>query len=251
MKKKQLPYVIGPVVAAFILSCNVYEPFDSASSDQDFVELALKCLHKGDYACAVDNYSKITNATTKSEKLCTVNIGRAGFNLTALINSFDAKDQKVLGTIANQLVPWTAEKGAAADAARTQCAAYSAAVNTKLGTMLDTLSALLRCTTYMAKTDKFQAANAADTACVTANAASNGKVEQADIAVNSAGDLPGMCAADAKQCLTDILSINATSLGNSDIPDINDAYKNLPAPLQSALSNDTAVRQGLRTALSN
>src|SRR4051794_17305812 len=104
MKRSLLRFSASIAVVPLLVSCNLYSPFESDSSDQDHLEVARKCEHQGDYACAVDEYMKLSDGNAKELKLCVANLGRAGFTLTALINTFKTPNVKVLGNIANQLL---------------------------------------------------------------------------------------------------------------------------------------------------
>jgi hypothetical protein len=213
--------VWGSIVAALV-SCNIYAPFDSKSSDNDYVEAAQKCLHNNDYSCAVENYSKINSAELKSQHLCLVYLAKAGFTISALVNTVKNNSQTMLGTLATQMIPWSSQKTADAASAMTQCDAYAGfAASGQTGILLKDLSHLVDCATQLAKSDQFIGSAPGDTTCTTAGNR-DGKVSKAD--VNSGGVANVMCDADAVRCATDFNTMDTSSLG-SDLNDIKTAIQ--------------------------
>jgi hypothetical protein len=44
----------------FLTSCNIYDPFDGPSGDEQILSAARACLDQGDIQCAKDNYAKLS-----------------------------------------------------------------------------------------------------------------------------------------------------------------------------------------------
>lgn len=233
--------VWGSIVAALV-SCNIYSPFDSKSSDNDYVEAAQKCLHDNDYACAVENYGKIASAELKSQKLCLVYLAKSGFTISAMVSTVKTNSATMLGSLATELIPWSAQKSTDSAAAMTQCDAYAGfAGSGQTGVLLKNLSHLVDCATLLAKSDQVIGTSNADTACTTAGNR-DGRITQADVNEN-VGGVNAMCAADALRCSNNFNTMDTASLG-SDLNDIKTAILATDNGLAAAASADAA-----RTAL--
>lgn len=260
MKRKLLRLSAWMAVVPLTVSCNIYSPFETDSSVQDHLEAARKCEHQNDYDCAVTEYAKLPAGELQEEKLCLANLGRAGFTLTTLINTFKTQTVSVLGSIANQLLPYTDDKGAAVVEAKTHCFNYmtlAAASDPKLAALLNTLGAFVHCATMMAKTTAYAATGSTD--CNARNTVLTA-VTKTSIAANASGSVnnsaPGMCRLDALSCVDDFGKIDAASLQNAQLTDVFSTYnqlKNDPntKPLFQNSGDDTLARKALMTTVGN
>lgn len=237
--------VWGCLMAALV-SCNIYSPFDGGSSDRDFVELAQKCEHEGDYQCAIDKYNQMGDADEKKKKLCIVYLAKAGFTINALISTVQTNSSTMLWSLATNLMPWNDTKSSDTDFAVTNCDAYAGVSGSgQTGFLLQTLSHLVRCATLLAKTDVVIGANGSAT-CATAG---NGNGVLTDSDVQSGGF--GMCDADAIQCKNDFASINTAAAGlNSDLQEIKNAVTTVDTAANlSSAANAAAARTALQTII--
>ncbi len=243
--KKTFPYLAVPVCLAFLISCNIYKPFDSKSSAEDFIEAAQKCLHEGNYACAIENYSQLPDLTQRAEKLCIVSVARAGFTLPALVGAFEKKSAKVIGDLANIFIPWSADRDTASDDAKTFCNQFATLAKNDLGVLLTSISAIVHCTIRMAKADVCACTDDTQTTCVPRD--SDGKVTAGDLSDNT-GKIsvsnPGMCSADANACAEDFLAIDTDSLKNAKLDELKAVYEALP-PETKQKGAPIPIRSGL------
>lgn len=212
----------------FLVSCNVYSPLASPATDAEYREEARFCLEKQDYACALANYSKMTASESRDQKLCVINMARAGFTINVLLNIANDRTSgsQILAKIAQQVMPWNSVKAAAATEAVTQCAAYmSSATNQKFGTLLRALSLILDCSVRMSKSDLFVSANDTPDTCDLAGNA-NGVLTATDITADGTGILTslnkGMCKTDVSACLTNMANVAALQLTNSGLSALSD-----------------------------
>lgn len=199
-------------------SCNVYRGFASPASDAEYIEEAQKCLVDRDYDCAITNYGRVSNATVKAEKLCIVNLAKAGLGISSLIsiatNSGTGND--LLKDFAQALLPYTTTKEAAAEEAISKCTAMAASDTAQ---MLQALSYLVDCSVRIAKTDTLVATvnNGGATCNSTATGNSDGQITADDICVDGTGGItptnPGMCEKDVLACATDVDNANNLSGG--------------------------------------
>lgn len=252
--KKYIPALVGVATLSLVVACNLYAPLAANSSVDDHLEEAQKCLHEGNFACAVENYSKLPDGDLKNQKLCTVNMARAGFTLSSLINTVTKKSDGVLGELANNVIPWSEERKTAADDAKTYCASYKASsASGDLGVLLGSLSVLLHCANRMSKADQFQATSNSDTECTTAGN-KDGVVDESDISPNADGTVsastPGMCAADVEDCRVDIDSLSPSELNAAGLSDIGSALDEVPDEIKAAAAPDLN-RVGLRKAIND
>src|SRR5262245_37543108 len=97
-------------VLPLLLSCNLYKPFTKTVTDEDHVEEGQKCLHEGDFGCAISNYELITNTALRNEKLCQTYLSKAGLDLSDLLNIVTQGTTTVLGDLAQSFIPWSQEK---------------------------------------------------------------------------------------------------------------------------------------------
>jgi hypothetical protein len=216
MKKTVLRALAWVSILPVFISCNIYSPLSTVSGDEDYREQALSCLQQGNYSCALSNYGKLSDPTEKAQDMCTVNLSEAGMSLAALVNIVTSKNtgSKLLGALAQQVVPWSAGNGAAAAQAVTLCSSIPAETSSgNLTTLLQVLSLVLDCSTRMAKTDQFVGLSDSDTNCTTPGN-QNGLIEATDISAASDGvpsgsGSPAMCTSDVQACISDI----ATAIG--------------------------------------
>ena len=71
-------------------SCNVYDPFDSPTSDAQLVSAARACLDQGDYACARDNYQKLSTVQSDiaTSELAFTALDEVGLGMKAFATAF-------------------------------------------------------------------------------------------------------------------------------------------------------------------
>lgn len=237
---------------ASLTSCNIYGPLDFASSDEAHLEAALKCLHEHDYDCAIEEYNQISDNSLKQQKLCVVNLTKAGFTLSMMINTLKQQNDNMLGTLAQALIPWTATKASATAAAQTACTTYSGlAVGTtaaNLSVLLETVARTANCAIHMARADLFR--EDSNGAC-NLTGDSDGIMEQSDISVDNTGAVsggnPGMCQEDVQVCSNTIASVSPAALAAAGLPDISSAMSLIPAGVVSGVTN--TARGGLHDAV--
>ena len=248
-----------------VISCNIYQPFTTVSSDQDHIEEALKCLDNNDFACAISNYQALSNATTQAQYLCQVYMTQAGLTLPALINNLTANHSgnngsstTVVGDLANALIPWNAGMSTAAANARKACTSYAAAApDQNFGVMLRDLSFITECAVLMARTGIQQGDSENDTVCSTPG--NGGTITQSSLGNVSDGSIsaqhPGMCPTDVITCANDLLALieDNGNLGNGGFSSLQSIVTSISgklttASLQQAATSTAAqneVRQGL------
>lgn len=250
MKKNILSLLVLPV----LISCNVYSPFAQRSSTADLLEEGQKCIHNNDYPCAVEAYSAIPDPEVKNEKLCMLNLTQGGMTISFLQNTITQNSGKMLGNLAQGLVPWSQAKSDALDAAKTACANYVSTASTTVGanqaTLLKSISLLIHCAIRIAKTDQFVATSESDTACNTPGNG-NGTVSQSDVSDNANGTISatGMCAADALACTSDISGMSGSSLSAAGLNDIATALSKVPDALKTSSSSAIASRSAIRDSV--
>lgn len=237
----------------FLTSCNIYRGFASPGSTEEYIEEAQKCLADQDYACAVSNYEMLPAGAQKNEKLCVVNIARAGLGLTALIDIITSSSTgaRILGDLATQLLPYTAVKEAAAAAAIPYCLAMTAS---DTATMLKSLAYMVDCSIRIAKTDTLVSATNGGIVTCDSTIAGNGSgtITSADIGGDGAGSIttgtPGMCQADVHACSSDITNASALT-GALASGGLSAIANNIT--LISGFSNavDDVVRLNLKTSI--
>lgn len=242
-------------ILPFLLSCNIYAPLTTNSSDEDRLEEAQKCLHDADLACAVRNYELLSDARQKNERLCMTYLSQAGFTLPALINIVNAGGSTMLGKLAGALIPFSQTKLDAAVSAKTSCQDYFAnPISTDLSVLLKTMAYLNDCAIRIARADAFVAIDETDTTCSTTAGNGDGVSTKADVG-SSGGALsagtPGMCKPDVDLCLADITAISSSQLTGSGFGDLKGAYDSLPSELKNSSAATAAVRNALRDTLPN
>lgn len=232
----------------FASACNIYTPFASPSTDDEYVEEARKCLRNSDYDCAITNYNLISDTTLKNQQLCLVNISKAGLNLSALINVLSSG---TVGTgtmilIANQLLikGYTDVRLAAAATSITHCAALG---TDDTSILLKVLSRVADCGIRVAKSNYLVATDdTVSTTCASDTAGSRtGVIATTDIGGDGAGEVsganPGMCYSDVQICVDD-MSAATTLLSGPSFSTIKDNILALPAALTGGGSGTAVVR---------
>ncbi len=220
MSSKSRILILSLLSLPLYLSCNIYTPLSSPSTDEEYLEEARACLHSGDYACAIENYEKLSDGPVKNEKLCIVNIARAGLGLSTLVQTITNNESQdaFLGQLANRLLPtYSEDQLAAAESSITNCALMG---TDDTGTLLKTLSYMVDCGNRLAKTDTLVAISDGGTTTCNSTTAGNGdgEVTSVDIGGNAltgalSGGEPGMCAADVQKCLDDLQAANGLGFG--------------------------------------
>lgn len=243
-------------VLPFVLSCNVYAPLTKVSSAEDHMEEAQKCLHEGNFACAISHYEALPAGATRTQKLCTVNLARAGFTLSGLIKTITQSKDTVLGELANGLGKWDDVKAASAVSAVDYCKQYGdlGAESGDLGVLLKTVSLFVDCANRISKSDQFVGTSESDDDCSTAGN-NSGTITKKDISGTSDGSIsaskPGMCHVDVVACLNDVLAVPQSQLEGSGLGDIKGAYDNVPAALKDSTSAASVIRDQLKGIISN
>jgi len=251
--KNKIKILLGTLlVIAVLFGCNVYSPLTSPSIEEEYIEQAQKCLHDGDYACALEQYSLLSDGAKKSEKLCIVNMARAGFTLSVLIDiaSNRTSGSNMVGLMANRLIPWSQEKQNAVVTAVTHCNALATQNPTgKIAVLLKSLGLLMDCSVRMAKADMLIGSSLTDTACTTAGN-NNGRVTSSDMSQSSDGSGSGMCAADVTQCLADFSAVPSTQLADAGLSDLKANYDAMPAALKTTSTGTQVGRAQLKNTVS-
>ncbi len=254
MTAKKHTFIITLFLGSLITSCNLYSPLQGGGSELDHLEVAQKCLTDGNYVCAAAEYNALAEGQLKQQKLCTLYITQAGFGLSQLINVFTNANSKVLGKIANAILPYNAAKLDAIDKAKTACTAFNTLVKAgtvtsdkQLGALLSTLSLFTSCGVRLGKATTGMATSDTDTACTTTsttpNSVSAATVSAAGDGSVSAGQ-PGMCPADAIQCAIDLTSVDAASIRAAGFDDVATAAEQIPAAAKNSATGQ-AARIGL------
>lgn len=232
--------VWGSIVVALV-SCNIYAPFGSKSSETDYIEEAQKCLHDGDFACAIDNYNGLPNGELKSQKLCLVYLAKAGFTLSALVSTVKQNSVTMMGSLSQALAPWDATKQADAASAVTHCAAFQGfSTSGQSGLLLKNLSLLVDCATLMAKADQLAGNAAADTTCTTAGNR-DGRVTKSDIDDGTRF----MCKTDVDSCYTDLTTMNTSQFG-ADLSELKTSFNTVIAGVVGSGGATNNVRAELK-----
>jgi len=237
-----------------VASCNLYRSFSSAVSSEDLIEEARACLHAGDYDCAIANYELLPAGAERTEKLCVVNVAKAGLGLNVMIDTItnNATDSNfvMLGQLANQLLPYTAAKEAAAVEAKTHCDAMGGV--TRTAKLMKILSRLVDCAVRMGKTDTLVSDTNEPASCnSTISKTGDGAITAADIGGDAGGDITvtdGMCDYDANMCLEDLEDASNESLASQGLTTLEDNLDLIPAGLLAA-GTANAIRVQLKDTL--
>ncbi len=240
-----------------LTGCNAYAPFASPGSDTEYVEEARKCLLTSNYDCAITNYNRIADSALRNQKLCLVNISKAGMNLNSLVTvaTSGSSGASLLKLTANQILlrGYTQTRLEAGAAAVTQCALLG---TDQTSTLLKLLSRITDCGVRLAKSDSLVAtAEGGSTTCDSATPGNNNRVmDDADIGGDVGGVVdavnPGMCQADVQACVDDMTAAGALggSLASSTGLSALAANANAAAALLGS-GTGTAVCQGARFSL--
>lgn len=231
-----------------ILACNIYEPLAKRSTPEEYVEAAQACLHKSDYACALENYNALPAGKLKNEKLCSVYLAKGGVTLKSLISVIPTGSATMLGALANTLIPWSDTKSSDLASAKTSCEALAADTTSgDTGALLKVVAYFADCAIRLAKTATYQSVAAGD-ACNTPNASAPTSLRPADIGPANgviSSSNPGMCSTDVSACVTDISAISGSSLTSAGLTDISNAFNLIPSELKN---NAAATEQAIATA---
>lgn len=230
----RLQTIVWGAVLPMLLSCNVYKPLSSPGTDEEYRQAALACLHQGDYTCAVDNYNKLSDTVERDQNLCEVEMAQAGMTLDALVNVISEKTTgtQLFGAVANQLLPYTTDKGTAAADARTKCATLPlSGSHAKLNVLLQSLSYIADCASRMSATSVVQCTSSSTTVAGTGHST----VLAADISATDgtyASSGKAMCDTDANQCALDYYNAFAvlTSLQNNGFDQVANNLNSLRGP---------------------
>lgn len=115
MKSNTLAYAIIAASLSGLVSCqfNVFDPFDSPTSDTQLLDAARACLDRGDVECARQNYAKLSSAFSEiaaSETAFTA-LDQAGAGLNTFIEALGNGDAgKGLTIMASKLATLTPGK---------------------------------------------------------------------------------------------------------------------------------------------
>jgi hypothetical protein len=239
-----------------LASCNIYAPFNSKSSEIDYVEEGTKCLNQGDFACAIANYQSLPDGDLKNQKLCTGYLAKAGLTLNVLLNIVTQQNQTMIGALAQALIPWSATRQSDAENAKSFCVTYQTANPTNSNAALfATMGYLVDCAVVMAKTDQYVGVDDNDAVCNTAGN-NNGTLTSSDISGTGAANF--MCTQDTITCGYDIAEISTPafkqSLRDAGLSNIAGALDAVPSDLTTKLdtssaSNTTAAADTYRAAL--
>ena len=243
MQKNIIRLFVHTAVVFLFAGCNIYAPFTTKNNQNDYIEEAQKCLKNNDIGCAIDNYSLLPDGELKNQKLCVSYLSRAGFTSKLMLNVVAQNSDKVLGNLANALVPWTAQKMADAVSAAPFCNAVSGNV----GTLFKVITLFVDCGLRMAKADVLIGSSPSDTTCTTPNPASDGQVTKADIGSTGAG----MCTTDITACAQHFVDLVGVNLSSAGLGNINDAFNQIPAGLRDPTVTAIAGRAAIQSTLAN
>lgn len=254
MKNRIWTLVVTLPVLFLGLSCNVYSPLNSPSTAAQYEEEALKYLHDGDYAKAIENYGKLPAGQARFEKLCTAYMAESGLGISQLIKIISDRGTgaELMGKLAQAFIPWTAKGQAAAEGARANCKELdTTGSSAKLNTLLRTLGYLADCSMRMARTDQLVTTD--DVNCSTAGNG-DGVLTPSDISASALGTVstgnPGMCKDDVLECTSDLNAIAASALTDAGLGDIADNISAIPAGATTT-NDEVTGRIGLRSTVPN
>jgi hypothetical protein len=196
------------LVLPLLLSCNIYRPFTSNSSDEDHREEATKCEQDGDYACAISNWKQLSVQSEQDQHLCMIEISQAGIGISVLVKQLAGKidTNTILGDLATAVSPYTADKATAATQALSTCGAYRGELPGQLADLLLGAALLADVSVRIARTAQAIGTDDTDTACTT-TPPDPGQINQTNITQSKLGTGPGMCKADVTQIITDFLTL--------------------------------------------
>jgi hypothetical protein len=228
-----------------LVSCNLYTPLNTSGSDSDKLEEAQVCLKDNDYQCAIDQYEKIEDAALKQQKLCQIYLTRGGITLSILVNVLNENSSKIIVNLGNRLLPWTSNKSADLQLAKTHCSEYRNLSSDSDASLLKVTALFSDCAIRMARTDRFQSTTVDDT-CTLANfSSSNGLLTAPDIGGDGAGSIdttPGMCSSDVNACVSDVIALknSQSELSGLGFSDIGGAAGQLPQEIVDGVATNAA-----------
>ncbi len=247
MKKMKQPLVYLAFLPV-LLSCNIYEPLAKKSTPEEYIEAARACLHKGDYACAIENYNELPAGKQKNEKLCSVYLAKGGVTLKSLISVIPTGNATMLGALANTLIPWSETRSSDIASAKTACTDLAAdSTSGDTGALLKAVANFADCAVRLAKTASYQSVAAGDS-CNTVNTSAPTALRASDIGPTNgviSTATPGMCSTDVTACVTDISAVSGSSLTGAGLTDIATAFTSIPDALKN---NAAATESAIATA---
>lgn len=234
--KRLFTFALFVFFGLLLTSCNIWGTFQSTSSDQDFIEEAENCLAKGDYACAIEKYSKISNGNLRKQRLCTAYLAKGGFTLVAFLTIVNKSQATMLGELAQRLAPWNSEKGSDTANAYTQCHGLLQEPEAgQTGRMMDTVGTYVDCAMRMAKTDVIACSAGGDGAETAGDG--SGTITTSDIG--------NMCATDVGACRVEMALLSAAQLSQDGLSGLSGSLDAVPADIK----DDTSTNAETRTAL--
>lgn len=239
-------------------ACNVWSPLEAENDSEALIEAAQKCLHDGDYDCAIEKYLALPVGELRDRKLCTGYLVKGGFTLNSFLNVVSLDSSDMLGALAQSLVPWSEDRGDAAANAYTHCKAFGEySTSGSLGVLLKTMGAYVDCASRISRTDLWVATSNADTSCSTPG---NGDeiITQSDLGPAggsiSSGN-PGMCASDVNACVEELSDLDSSGtsgeLGDSGLGDIQGSFDSIPDELKDSNTTTDVGRDTIRGMLSS
>ncbi|HUP58678.1 MAG TPA: hypothetical protein VM598_14565 [Bdellovibrionota bacterium] len=240
--------IAGLAAAGLLLvGCNIFNPFDSPTSEAQLLSVARACFDNGDFECARENYGKLSGsfADVRNSEEAFLAVEQVGAGMGAFIAAFGADDVdagRAITSIANSV---------GANATRANRVALFAAYQ-KAAAVSDTrLKGLTRFVTSMALIANMLSENAVSkgnllktdlaanpTACTALGAgcvaapscgsSGNGVLLSTGATVGGDGSLDGVTAADVDNANASIEIFNAA------ITTINDSLSQMGATTTSA-----------------
>ncbi len=115
MQKLPISYlfVLATLSATGLSGCNIFDPLDSPSGDEQLLSAARACFDQGDYQCALDHYAKLSTdqAETVAAETAFVMLDRAGAGMSSFtqVVGNGKTDGKALSKFATLLTPSAGE----------------------------------------------------------------------------------------------------------------------------------------------
>jgi hypothetical protein len=129
-KRILVPFSTLSIALTGLSSCNAFDPLDNPGSDPQYLSAARACFDKGDFACARENYSKLSSSyqDTVTAEESFISLDEEGASMGAIMefvgNLSDKGTGEALTIFANRLAP-----GAGVNRRVAIWKAYSAAAN--------------------------------------------------------------------------------------------------------------------------
>jgi hypothetical protein len=101
--------IAGLAAAGLLLvGCNIFNPFDSPTSDAQLLSVARACFDNGDFECAQENYGKLSgsSADIKNSEEAFLAVEQVGAGMGAFISAFgqdNAEAGSAITSIANSI----------------------------------------------------------------------------------------------------------------------------------------------------